>query len=170
MRRGCENRQRILAIVDSDPGIHVRELVRVTGLTWGTCHYHVTRLEEERSVVVRHVRGRSCLFGRARSGPSRAAAALLRGPRNRRLARVLLERPGTVQGELQQATGMPASVLCRRIRRFEEAGLVQRIREGRCLIVTATPELEAAMRRRSTALDIVGAGASPLATVEVAAA
>lgn len=48
-----ESRRSVLTIVGSHPGVHFRELQRLSGLGVGTLHYHLSVLERESLVVAR---------------------------------------------------------------------------------------------------------------------
>lgn len=144
---GERQRELLLGLVSSNPGLHVLRAAYLLGLNWNTCLHHVRRLEGERRIVVRKVGGRLCLFDRREGAVApRLAPLLLREGRNAEIARIILEKPGMNQKGMAAALGMAASVVHRRLLRFEEAGLVQRVARSRSVTVFPTRALEAAWK------------------------
>jgi predicted ArsR family transcriptional regulator len=142
---GDRQRKLLMALVASNPGVHILRAAALLGLNWNTCLHHVRRLEGAGLVTVRKVNGRVCLFDR-RAGASnnRMGAMLLRDERNAAIARLLIQNPGTNQKSLAEALGLAASVVHYRMVRLEEAGLIERVNQGREVSVFATEALEAA--------------------------
>lgn len=141
-------RARIQALVRADPGIHIRRIAALSGLSWNTVQYHLRRMEADGTVASRKVQGNVCYFDRS-SGAfhGKQGQALLREPRNVLLARHLIQNGGSSQRELAESLGLAASVIHRRIHRFEEAGLVERIPEGRSVLVFPREDLSLGLGR-----------------------
>ena len=145
--KGDRQRQLLLALVASNPGVHVLRAAALLGLNWNTCLHHVRRLEGAGLVTVRKVSGRVCLFDRkSGSASSRIGNLLLRDERNMGLARLLIEAPGVNQKSLAGKLGVAASVAHYRLVRLEEAGLIQRVNRGREVCVFPTEAMESAYR------------------------
>ncbi len=120
-------RQRILAVVRADPGVHVRRVSLLTGMSWNACQHHLRSLEAEGTLVHRKVGARVCWYDASGGAfPHKAAAALLHEPRNLRVARAVAERPGQSQSRIAERLGYAASSVHRRVRRLEDAGLLRR--------------------------------------------
>ncbi|MEA3203947.1 MAG: hypothetical protein QOI63_1627 [Thermoplasmata archaeon] len=142
---GERQRALLLGLVAANPGLHVLRAAYLLGLNWNTCLHHARRLEGERRIVLRKVAGKLCLFDRRDGAAStRLAPMLLRERRNADLARAVLGQPGLNQKALAAELGVAASVVHRRLLRFEEAGLVQRVAQARGLAIFATEALDAA--------------------------
>lgn len=141
-------RARIQAIVRADPGIHIRRIAALSGLSWNTIQYHLRRMETAGTVVSRKVQGNVCYFDReAGAFHGKQGQALLREPRNVLLARHLIDHGGSSQRELATELGLAASVIHRRITKFEEAGLVERVPEGRSMLVFPREDLTVGLGR-----------------------
>ncbi|MEA3143435.1 MAG: hypothetical protein QOG31_759 [Thermoplasmata archaeon] len=142
---GERQRALLLSLVSANPGLHVLRAAYLLGLNWNTCLHHARRLEGERRIVLRKVAGKLCLFDRSEGAVApRLAPMLLRERRNADLARAVLGSPGLSQKALAAELGVAASVVHRRLLRFEQAGLVERVPHARGLAVFGTDALEAA--------------------------
>ncbi len=145
-RQGSYHRQNILNLIRGDPGIHLRRLAHVVGLSWNTTLHHINRLEAAGLVSTRKVQGKTCVFDRSRGAmDSKTGTALLRDPRNVTVARFVSEHPGAHQRALCAATDLAPSVVTRRLQALEEAGLVERVRLGRVALVQPTDALASAL-------------------------
>ncbi len=139
---------RIHALIRADPGIHIRRVAFLTGLSWNTIQYHLRRMEARGMVVSEKVEGNVCFFDRAAGAfHGKAGQALLRDARNVLLARHLIQHGGMSQKELAEGLGLAASVIHRRVSKFEEAGLIERVPEGRSLLVFAKEDLTVGLGR-----------------------
>jgi len=87
-----ETRERILATVESDPGIHFRGLVRSLDLAHGQVQYHVRELRGSDAVVAEDHRGRTHYYLPAYDPWERRAIAVLRRETARDVVTDLLER------------------------------------------------------------------------------
>lgn len=164
--QGDLHRQKILAAIRGNPGIHLRRLAHIVGLSWNTCLHHVGVLEARGLVVVRKVAGKVCAFDASRGAVGgKTAACLLRDPRNTSVARFVADHPGAHQRAICAGTSLAPSVVTRRLQHLEDAGLVERVREGRVALVQPTPRLGRALagldddplRVRSASPDRAGA-------------
>lgn len=136
-------RQRLLHIVRADPGIHVRRLSLLTGMSWNACQYHLRTLESAGALSSRKVGPKVCWYDR-RDGAfqNKTAAALLRDRRNLRVARAVSDEPGQSQAHLAKRLGYPPSSVHRRLRRLEAAGLVRRTPTTGAMHVFPTTDLD----------------------------
>ncbi|MHB8633656.1 MAG: winged helix-turn-helix transcriptional regulator [Thermoplasmatota archaeon] len=160
--RGERQRQLLLGLIASSPGVHVLRAASVLGLNWNTCHHHVRRLEAEGRIVVRKVAGLVCLFDRREGAVTpRLAPVALREARNNDIARMTMENPGKNQKEMAQSLGLAASVVHRRLLRMEELGLVHRVAHGREVSVFATDVLKAALAAAPAAPMESAGGSAP---------
>lgn len=145
-RQGSHHRQKILTLIRGDPGIHLRRLAHVVGLSWNTTLHHVHRLEAAGLVSTKKVQGRVCAFDRSRGAiTGKSGTALLRDDRNTTVARFVVDNPGVHQRAICAATDLAPSVVTRRLQALEEAGLVERVRMGRVALVQPTDALEGAL-------------------------
>lgn len=144
--QGDLHRQKILHTIRANPGIHLRRMAHIVGLSWNTCLHHLGVLEAHHLVVVRKVQGKICAFDTSRGAvASKTATCLLRDPRNLTVARYVAQHPGAHQRALAAGTDLAPSVVTRRLQSLEDAGLVERVRDGRVCLVQPTPVLEHAL-------------------------
>ncbi len=145
-RQGSHHRQHILNLIRGDPGIHLRRLAHIVGLSWNTTLHHVNRLDAAGLISIKKVQGKVCAFDRSRGAlESKTGTALLRDPRNASVARFVVDHPGAHQRAVCAATELAPSVVTRRLAALEDAGLVERVREGRVAWVQPTEALETAL-------------------------
>jgi predicted transcriptional regulator len=153
-KQGSHHRQKIMQLVRADPGIHLRRLGHIVGLSWNTCLHHVQRLEAANLVTLQKVQGKVCVFDRTQGAISgKTGSALLRDPRNMTVARFVAEHPGAHQRAICTATDLAPSVVTRRLQALEDAGLVDRVREGRVTLVVPTEQLMAAIDASQEGID-----------------
>jgi DNA-binding transcriptional ArsR family regulator len=125
-------RSQLYEMVRAEPGIHLSDLVRRSGLGWGAALYHLSVLEKNR-VLVAHAEGgfkRYFANGLHHRGEMARMTALRHVPA-RQLFEAVQSRPGLSGRELAMALGLSPSTLARASERLEHAGLVRRVREGR---------------------------------------
>lgn len=144
--QGDLHRQKILHTIRANPGIHLRRMAHIVGLSWNTCLHHLGVLEARHLVVVRKVQGKICAFDTSRGAVTgKTGTCLLRDPRNMTVARFVAQHPGAHQRAVAAATDLAPSVVTRRLQSLEDAGLVERVRDGRVCFVQPTAELEKAL-------------------------
>lgn len=147
------NRNRILieALANAQPGIHVRRIAAITGLSWNTCRHHVGRLTRSGALTTLTYRGRTCVFPPHRQKRLPAVDDALQ----RRILDWMRANPGQPQRALAQALDIACSVAHRRILQLEEANLVRRVAEGRsmlCYVTNGHDEVRAAIHAGPTQL------------------
>ncbi len=137
-------RDRILGVIETSPGVHVRRLSVLTGTSWNTCLHHLRVLERSGHVTSRKVQGKLCWFD-TRSGALQAkeGICLLRDHTNLAIAQHIMATPGTTQIGIASALDLAASVVHRRVVAMEAAGLLHREAESRSMHVTASEKLQA---------------------------
>lgn len=133
---------RFLALIQSNPGIHIRQISMLTGLSWNTCQHHLRTMHREGMVTDRKIEGKVCWFD-CTSGAVRgkSAAFLLRDPQNMALARKIVSTPGANQRQVAAELGLAPSIVHRRVVKMEEAGLIERVPGGRSMAVFPSQQL-----------------------------
>ena len=103
MHDRAEMRERLLAIIESRPGIHASELCRSAGEPWATVQYHLSLLHKGEMVTSVEA-GRERHFFPAETDPMRARmlAMLLQG-RRPEVARFIRDHPGSRQVDICDA-------------------------------------------------------------------
>ena len=120
------SRDRVLALVVAQPGLHLRELPRRLGLSLRSVRYHLEALEEAR-LVVPHRSGRyERWFGVGTlSSQDRALISALRvGPQRTILSCLLREGPMRF-GSLDHATALSSATLVQCLGRLSAEDLVE---------------------------------------------
>jgi predicted transcriptional regulator len=120
------SRERILALVVAQPGLHLRELPRRLGLSLRSVRYHLEALEEER-LVVPHRSGRYERWfrvGNLSSQDHALISALRVGSQRTILSHLLLEGPMRF-GSLDKATALSSATLVQSLGRLSAEGLVE---------------------------------------------
>lgn len=122
-----ERRERVITMIRERPGIGPSEIGQTLGTGWGATMYHLDRLERAGLVVSRRAGHHRCYFvPGALPKDAQAQVGIFRGDTARRVAQLLLERPGLTQTQLCQALGLSASAASKQLSRLEAASLVRR--------------------------------------------
>lgn len=132
MRRGgllaesvLTSRERILALIEAQPGLHLREIPRHLRLSLRAIRYHLERMGEE-ELVIPHRTGRFERWFPAGvySRDERALISALRVSGQRAIVSRLL-RDGPMRfGSLQKEIALSSATLVRHLDRLMDAGLV----------------------------------------------
>ncbi len=107
-----ETRKRVYDLVVLSPGVHLREVERLTGLPLGVVRYHLDRLQREDLVFVQEDRYFKRFFpkGRIPNVPIQYFG-VLRQESLRRIALHLMNNPGSSHAAMKESLGLPASTL-----------------------------------------------------------
>lgn len=138
-------RSQLYELVRSEPGIHLSDLVRRSGLGWGAALYHLGVLEKNRVVVAHAEGGFKRYFANGmhpREDMTRLAA--LRHGAAKALFDAVKASPGRSGRELAETLGLSPSTLARASERLEEAGLLRRLRAGRRVLYFPAEPVQAA--------------------------
>lgn len=140
-------RQRILAVVQEQPGITLTALRNATKCSWGTIQHH-TRTLERRGILLSEPLGRSRrFFPAATPQEERRAVALLGKGRVRELVEAIRDQPGAVQRDLTEGLQLTRKVLRAYVDDLVAQGLVEEARDARSRTYHATKTLEALLAR-----------------------
>lgn len=123
---GQASRQRILAEIAADPGVHVSELGERTGLSWHTIAYHLRILARAHAISVDKGQRERRVFPAGIPAAQRAWLAALRGARAHEVLRHLLDDPRQGITSLSRRMGFSEKIVRRQVARLAEAGLVDR--------------------------------------------
>lgn len=149
-RDGKESRDRVLAIVQAEPGIHISELGRRLGLPWGTTRYHLAILQRRGAVEVEKGGRERRAFPSGIPPMQRAWLAALRGPNAVDVLRLLLDDPRQSVPRLSRRLGSSEKVVRRQIANLAQAGLLHRYGQVRALYELepdAVPQVERWLRK-----------------------
>ena len=123
---GLSSRERILALVEAQPGLHLRELPRRLGLSLRSVRYHLETMAREDSVTS-HRSGRFERWFAAGvfSPEDRSLISALRVRGQRTILTHLLRNGSMRFAPLQRATGLSSSTLARDLERLTAERLVE---------------------------------------------
>lgn len=125
-------RSQLYELVRTEPGIHLSDLVRRSGLGWGAALYHLGVLEKNRMLVAHDEGGFKRYFANGMHRPQEMQRLVaLRHGAAKALFEAVVTAPGRSGRELAEHLGLSPSTLARASERLEEAGLVRRERAGR---------------------------------------
>jgi len=152
---GHPRREQLYARILQEPGISLQDLGQATGLSRTAVVHHLRLLEQQHLIISRRVgRSRHYYENGGRYGhDQKEAYAILRNDRSKAVAEFIRSHPGTMQKTLCEALAIPPSIAHWHVRRLQEGGLVESIRQGRAVayfpgasmnVVSAGPQLEAA--------------------------
>lgn len=142
-----DERAAIYEMLQAEPGLSVTEVMDRRGTGWGQTVYHLERLAEA-GFLDEEDRGRYRRFYPAGTAPEdREAVGLLRETTPRRIVEHLTKAPGSIQGEVASALGLAPSTVSKHLKRLDDAGLVHRREEGRCVRYRPTTALVTLLER-----------------------
>ena len=127
-----ETRKKLYELVVLNPGVHLREIERLTNLPLGVVRYHLDRLQREDLIFVQEDRYFKRFFPKNRipNVPVETFAAL-RQESLRRIVLHLLNNPGSSHTTLMNALGMPPSTLSTYLAILLHKRIVRREKSGK---------------------------------------
>jgi predicted transcriptional regulator len=144
-------RERVLALVAREPGLHLREIPRRVDLSLSAVRYHLAALADEGAVVGERASGYVRYF--EPSAFSRAARAVLSGARvsGQRLVLQTLLREGPLAfNALRNGSGLSKGSLHWHVRRLAGGGVIEAVDGGRfALTDRGAVEMALALTRAS---------------------
>lgn len=125
-------RSRLHDVVVENPGINLVGLRQAAGCGRSQAEHHMAVLEKHRLVVSKRV-GRARHFFKNGAGitTTKTAYAVLQNDRTEAIASFIASHPGALQRDIREAFQTGSSTVSWHVRRLQEAGLVQRVVEGR---------------------------------------
>jgi predicted transcriptional regulator len=120
------SRERVLALVSAQPGLHLRELPRRLGLSLRSVRYHLEGLEEN-ALVTAHRSGRFARWFAAGlfSTQDRNLISALRVRGQRTILSELLRKGPMRFVSLERASGLSSATLVQYLHRLSSDGLIE---------------------------------------------
>lgn len=118
------NKARIRSLIVALPGVHMRQIQRILGLSFSSVRYNVYTLKKNREVLDWSDCGRSRLFPPDLKENDQIAYSQLRNPRSRKILRAFVQKEKLTNRELSEVTGFPKSTLSESVRRLIEAKIL----------------------------------------------
>lgn len=126
-------RERILRLVRTYPGLHLRELARQADTSLNLVQYHIQRLHDEDKLDISLEGGKVRVFSPELAKQDRRAVACLRDRKRLQVAMALLDAQPQSHGALATALKLGKSTLSFHLRQMEEDGLLQSDGDGYAL-------------------------------------
>ena len=119
------NRTRVRNAVELAPGIHLRELQRLMGLSFTTVRHHVAKLARAGDVECSAQGGYTRIFPRGFPESERGIVSALRRGSSRQVLRELLRGKGTSNKEISLSTGLAKSTVAKHLKLLKGLGIVR---------------------------------------------
>jgi predicted transcriptional regulator len=126
-----ETRQRILAAIQADPGVHFGSLRRTMGISSGTLDYHLAILLRRGDVFDLHRDGYRCFFTKGTKGFFLDAILAMKAAGARQITVALEGGAAMSATELGGKTGLALSTVSYHVQRMVRTGLLQEVITGR---------------------------------------
>ncbi|MFU1782243.1 winged helix-turn-helix transcriptional regulator [Haloarcula japonica] len=134
-----DTRARIYRHIESNPGVHFRELTRALDLATGQVQYHLARLDRVNS---ESVNGRTHYYTSSFDAWERHAIAFLRRETARDILVTLIERGTAHPGEVADHLDIARSTLEHHLNGLVEYDIVEKRRDsGRVTLALCRPDL-----------------------------
>jgi len=143
-------RRAILEVVERSPGIPLGVLITRLPYGSGTVYHHLQVLERAGLVTTMASGRRRLIYPTAPSAtapPDTRHLVLLSTPTARRIARVIVDRPGCSIGEIFLRTGASPRMVYYNLKQLTAAGLVSSASATRYKQLTASPALPIILAR-----------------------
>ncbi|HJQ93673.1 MAG TPA: winged helix-turn-helix transcriptional regulator [Candidatus Thermoplasmatota archaeon] len=119
-------RERIVAIIERDPGINKSGLCERSGLAWGTIHYHLKILQREGRIQVLATAWEALHFVAGLPPVEMAWITALREAQRQELAERIGQAGGLRASELARRLGWSRKVIGRHLTALGRAGVVEK--------------------------------------------
>jgi len=127
-----ETRKRVYDLVVSSPGVHLREIERLTSLPLGVVRYHLERLQREDLIFAEEDRYFKRFFPKGRiPNVSTGTFVALRQEALRKIVLLLLNSPGSNHASLMTSLGFPASTLSTYLSILLRKNVIKREKKGK---------------------------------------
>lgn len=126
-------RQSLLEVVETEPGVHLRELAQRHETAVTNTQWHLRKLEMAGLVKTQKVQGRRLYYPTAGGQASKVQAvqnAAMQNPNARRIMDYLVAQPGTNQRSLAEALDMNPGTVRWHLRKMESANMVRCVQDG----------------------------------------
>ncbi len=127
-----ETRKRVYDFVVNNPGVHLREVERLTNLPLGVVRYHLDRLQREDLIFAQEDRYFKRFFPRGRiPNVPTEYFAVLRQESLRKIVLHLVNNPGASHAAIMEALALPASTLSTYLSYLLRRQILRRERSGK---------------------------------------
>lgn len=117
---------RIRLLVSLLPGLHLRELQRIIGMSFNSTRYHVDKLTASGEILRIEEGGLSRLYPVGTSDADKALFSAIRRPTDREILATMIKTRRVSHRELSTLTGFAKSTLSEHLGRLVEIGAIVR--------------------------------------------
>lgn len=121
------NKNRIVLLVSILPGLHLRALQRLTGLSFNSIRYHVRALTKSGEIVRSEEGGYSRLYPVGTSEHDKSLYSVLRSPTDRRIIQTIASCTAITHFDLCSLTGLAKSTISEHMAKLVASGIVKTI-------------------------------------------
>ena len=134
-------RKRLFEYVETNPGIHFRQLARDLNMETGLLQYHLRELEEYNVLESEIYQGKRRVFvARTLNDREKSILAVLRYETTRRILFYLLRNGPARNGDIADAVEMTPATISWHLSNLVEEGVVEEVKEGRTTLYQVTNE------------------------------
>jgi len=119
------SRLRVKLFVSLSPGVHLRELQRLLGVSFNSTRYHVDKLAKAGEIVRVEEGGYSRLYPRGTTESERILFAVVRSETDRRILSRLVANSALSSKELCDQTGLAKSTVSEHIAELVRVGIIR---------------------------------------------
>jgi len=119
------SRLRVKLFVSLSPGVHLRELQRLLGMSFNSTRYHVDKLAKAGEIVRVEEGGYSRLYPRGTTESERILFAVVRSETDRRILSRLVTNSALSSKELCDQTGLAKSTVSEHIAELMRVGIIR---------------------------------------------
>ena len=120
-----DNRVKVRLLVSTRPGVHLRELQRLLGMSFNSTRYHVEKLTKTGEIIRVEDGGYSRLYPPGIGEAERAIFPLVRGETDRKILASLTTKPVLSNKQLCELTRLAKSTVSEHIAGLIRAGAVK---------------------------------------------
>jgi predicted transcriptional regulator len=120
-----DNRSRILRLVATHPGIHLRELQRALGISFNSIRYNTEKLSESGEIVCEKTKGYSRFYPPGLATEDRVVYSMIQNKTTLKILQNLCETPLVSNKELTEKTGFAKSTVSEHVHELLSAGIVR---------------------------------------------
>jgi predicted transcriptional regulator len=146
---------RIRLLVSLLPGLHLRELQRLLGMSFNSTRYHVDKLTASGEIVRIEEGGYSRLYPIGTSEPDKALFSAIRRPTDRQILATMIKTTRVSHRELCTLAGFAKSTVSEHLGRLVEIGVVVGRRSSESTVeyeLTDPSRVEALINTQKTTL------------------
>lgn len=121
------NRFKIRRLVSILPGIHLRALQRLLGISFNTARYHVSFLSRAGEILCEKEGGFSRLYPKGFAKGDSASYLLLGNKSSRTILSALVDGSSLTNKQISELTGLSKSTVSERLGHFVENGIVRKV-------------------------------------------